>query len=160
MLPIEVKQALLPVPSGKTLIITVGNDLRRDDGAGSFISSRLKEIPEGYVLLDVGSRPENSVDEAVDLNPAKTVIIDAADFGGEPGEIRIIPPELIPQTTLSTHTFPLPVIAKMLEEETGSAVYFLGIQPVSVELGEGLSPEVEKSAGDIIRFIKEGESHA
>jgi len=153
----KVKQALIPEPEGTTLIITVGNTLRSDDGVGPFIASRLSRIKEGYQLMDVGDRPEDCLDEALATRPVKTVMIDAADFGGQPGEIRVIPRELIPETTLSTHTFPLPVIAALLEEDTGSRVLFIGIQPVRVTLGEGLSSPVRAAAGEIIQFLDKGE---
>lgn len=156
----NVREALLPPPAGLTLVITVGNSLRTDDGVGPYIASRVGTPREGICLLDVADRPEDGIDEAVEKRPAKTVMIDAADFGGRPGEARIIPPELIPDTTLSTHTFPLKIITKILEEETGSDVFFLGIQPESVSFGEGLSPEVEKTAVEIIRLMSEGEDYA
>ena len=153
----EVKKILAPAPDEKTLVITVGNTLRSDDGVGPFVADGVKSTPENIHILNVGDRPENSVDEAVDFRPDRTIVIDAADFGGAPGEVRNIPREAIPQTTLSTHTFPLPVITKMIEEESGSKVYFLGIQPLKVSLGEGLSPAVEEAAREIIKLLDKGD---
>jgi hydrogenase 3 maturation protease len=136
---------------GKTLFVTVGNSLRSDDGIGPFIAARL----EGCAVIDAGVKPENIIEDATALKPTRIVIIDAADFGGEPGEAKIISREHIPETTLSTHTIPLPVVTALLEEDTGAEIIFIGIQPKSVEMGEGLSPEVEKTALEIINAIKE-----
>ncbi|MFH1683939.1 MAG: hydrogenase 3 maturation endopeptidase HyCI [Candidatus Margulisiibacteriota bacterium] len=156
MLTAEVKQALTPAEQGTTLIITVGNSLRSDDGVGPFIAAGIKELKTGLALLDAGDKPENIIDEAVKQSPKKAVIIDAAVFGGQVGEARLIDKEHIPQTTLSTHTFPLPVIAKIVEEDTKAQVFFIGIQPAKVELGEGLHEKVRATADEIIKIISEG----
>jgi len=149
---------LKPDQQGITLIITVGNTLRQDDGVAPLIAEQLlstkSEILNNLKILNVNDKPENAIDEAVKIKPAKTVIIDAADFGGRVGETRIIPHDQIPETTLSTHTFPLAIIAKMIEQDTGSPVYFLGIQPGKMGWGEGLSPEVEKTADQIIKSLR------
>ena len=140
-------------PGYPFLIVTVGNSLRGDDGVGSYIASKLSDLPKGFLLLDAGDRPENIVTDAVDLRPARTVIIDAADFGGAPGEARFIPDDAIPQTPLSTHSFPLPVITSILRQDTGSEVRFLGIQAKFLGLGEVISPEVLAAADEIIALI-------
>ena len=97
--------------------------------------------------------PENIIGQAVKPLSGKIVIIDAADFGGAAGEARLIDKEHIPATTLSTHTFPLRVIAEILEQDTGSQVYFLGIQPKSMEFGGKMCPEVVSAAKEIINTI-------
>ncbi|OGC08305.1 hydrogenase maturation peptidase HycI [candidate division WOR-1 bacterium RIFOXYD2_FULL_36_8] len=159
LLTAEIKDLFSKSNKGLTLLITVGNDLRGDDGVGPYIYERTAEkgfldSKPRFYLLNAFDKPENIIDEAVKLAPSKVIIIDAADFGGEAGEARIIEKENIPQTTLSTHTFPLPVIAKILEEDTGAEVFFLGIQPQNIELGNGLSDAVKKTAKEIISCMK------
>lgn len=85
--------------------------------------------------------------------PQKVVIVDAADFGGKIGQAILVSSDNIPATTLSTHTFPLKVIAKMIETDAGAEVRFLGVQPKSVSLGERMSEEVEKTAKEIIKCM-------
>ena len=108
-----------------------------------------------WAVLDAGYTPENIVDEAIQLNPDNIVIFDAADFGGVPGEVRVIPAEAIPETTLSTHMISMNVVAALIAGDTGAKVCFIGIQPKSVEMGEGLSEEVKQSADVIVQRIKE-----
>lgn len=153
MLTAEVKKALTPDKTGATLIITVGNSLRSDDGIGPYIANRFKGNGK-FILLDAGDKPENAVDKAAKFKPAKTVIIDAANFGGKVGEARIIPEEAIPNTTLSTHTFPLKIISSIITEDTKTKVYFLGIQPKSVELGEKMDGAVIETAKEILECMK------
>ena len=141
---------------GTTLIIAVGNTLRHDDGVGPYIAEQLRnskfEVLDNVQIINVEEKPERAIDEAARVKPAKTIIIDAADFGGKVGEVRIIDIEDIPATTLSTHTFPLPIIAKIIEEDSKAPVYFLGVQPARMDLGEGLSCEVLKTAEEVIKL--------
>jgi len=156
----DVKKALKPEPLSTTLVITVGNALRGDDGVGPYIAESVKKPVKGIKILDVADRPENGIDPAVETKPKKTVVIDAARFGGKPGEAKILPENLIPDTTLSTHSFPLKIITRMLESETGSQVFFLGIEPKNLGFGEGLSVEVKKTADEIISILKGVKTHA
>lgn len=155
MLTAEIKEALLPKDHGITLIITVGNSFRKDDGVGTFIAKNCLKLINGLVLLDAGDKPENIIDKAIALKPFRAVIIDAANFNGQVGEARVIDHNHIPASTLSTHTFPLPVVAKMIEEDARAQVIFLGIQPAKIELGEGLSEAVKSTAEEIIKLITE-----
>jgi hydrogenase 3 maturation protease len=66
----------------------------------------------------------------------------------------LIPGDSFPDTTLSTHIFPLRIIAKILSEDTGAEVLFLGIQPGNMSYGEDLSPRVKESAEEIIALLK------
>ena len=159
---------LTPQEFSRTLIITVGNSFRADDGAGPYIASALKQSSKLFVI-DAGYTPENVIDQAVHIltqHPAlpdqpvrasaqRIIFIDAADFGGSPGELRLIDAQHIPQVSLSTHSMPLPVVSKILQEDTKAKVYFIGIQPKSVAHQEGLSSEVEASAAVLIQQINE-----
>jgi hydrogenase maturation protease HycI len=139
----------------KVLFITIGNTLRADDGVGPYIAEKLYEADIQADIIDAGQRPENVIDEAVALNPTKIIIIDAANFGGAIGEARIIPEDKISASTLSTHTFPIPVISSIIREDTGSDIFFIGIQPDSMQLGEAMNDKVIATANEIITIIKE-----
>lgn len=144
---------------GLNIIIAVGNTLRSDDGVGPYIASCLKS---NYRLkvIDAKDRPENVIDEVIDWRPSKVLIIDAADFKGLPGEIRIVKQDLIPENSLSTHAISLKVIAEIISQDSKAEVEFLGIQPRSVSLGEEISREVISAAGEIIEKIKKEFSNA
>jgi len=134
------------------VVVTVGNTLRSDDGAGPYIAERACP-KEGVVLINAGGSPENILEEVRRAGPGRITFIDAADFGGAPGDIRVIPGEAIPETTISTHAISLRLIARLLREDTGAEVDYLGIQPRSVEFGERLSPEVVSAAERIIAAL-------
>ncbi len=151
----DVIKILQSPESGIVLVLTVGNDFRSDDGVGPYIAKHVHSPKKGVRIIDAGDRPEMVFDQAVELRPARTVIIDAADFGGTPGEARVIDGEFIPECTLSTHTFPLRVVAKILAEDTAADVYFLGIQAGTVSYGGQMSPAVKKTAETITALLSQ-----
>jgi hydrogenase 3 maturation protease len=146
---------LFKLESGITLIITIGNQLRSDDGVGPYIAKNVQKTRKHIHVLDARDRPEDIISGTAGIRPDRTIIIDAADFGGKPGEIRLIPEDVIPDKSLSTHSIPLRVITRILAEDTGSEVFFLGIQPGSMEFGEGLSQPIKESAAEIIKLIRQ-----
>jgi hydrogenase 3 maturation protease len=105
MLTAEIKDIFTPSEKGKLLVITVGNSLRSDDGVGIYIAKQIKKCKKNIIILNADSKPENIIDKAVQIKPQKVVIIDAADFGGRVGEIRLIKKTDIQSTSLSTHSF-------------------------------------------------------
>lgn len=150
MLTAELRDIFTPSKEGKLLVITVGNSLRSDDGVGTYIFDQIKKCKENIIILNADNKPENIIDQVVQIKPQRVIIIDAADFGGRAGEIRLIRKNDIQNTSLSTHSFSLNIIARIIEEDTGAEVLFFGIQPRSVRLGEGLSKSVRKAAQKII----------
>ncbi|MDD5014370.1 MAG: hydrogenase maturation peptidase HycI [Atribacterota bacterium] len=143
----------MPSKEGKLLVVTVGNSLRSDDGVGIYIFNQIKQCKENIIILNANSKPENIIDQVVQIKPQRVIIIDAADFGGRAGEMRLIRKNNIQNRSLSTHSFSLDIIARIIEEDTGAEVLFLGIQPRSVRLREGLSKSVRKAAERIIRLL-------
>ena len=152
ILTVEIIEVLKTIP-GSNLIITVGNSFRSDDGVGPYIGECLRRI-KGINVLRAGINPENIIDEVIDSKPEKIFVFDAADFSGSAGQARLIPKESIPQSTLSTHAIPLNVITELIASSIDTSIYFIGIQPKSIEMGEGLSKEVKTAADNIIETVK------
>jgi len=149
----KVREILRPT-LGLNLILTVGNRYRSDDGVGPYIGSKLTS-KENLLVINAESNPENIIDQVIDAKPITIIVIDAADFGGKAGEIRIIDKEQIPEMSISTHTIPMSVIASIFEKDTSATLRFIGIQPRNVALGEEICSEVKDSALEIIKEIKE-----
>jgi hydrogenase 3 maturation protease len=145
--------AALEPQTDNSLIITAGNSFRRDDGVGPFIAEKLKQAGLTNVI-DAGHTPENIVDQVIELAPGNIVFIDAADFSGAPGQTKIIPEEHIAETTLSTHMIPLNVVSALIADSIKTTITFIGIQPADVSFGEGLTTEVQKTAGLIVLKLK------
>ena len=149
----DIEDIFHPQASGKTLIVTVGNPYRSDDGVGPYIAGGVSSPKNHIIILNAGERPENIIFKAIEIKPKRTIIIDAADFMGKPGEVRIIPEGAVPDVIHSTHSFPLNIVSRMIAEDTGSEIYFIGIQYENMAYGEVLTPEVKASADRIIELL-------
>ncbi len=153
-LSINVKKALLPSPKGRTVYVTLGNSLRGDDGVGNYIAENLQVHREGIFIVPAEDKPERIVDQIMEVRPAKTVIIDAVDFDGQPGEVRQFNlSSCLFGTALSTHRFPPEIIASILIEDLGTEVLFLGIQIRRTKYGSPIEEKVQRSADTIIAFL-------
>ena len=154
MLTDKLSELLVISLNKPVLIITLGNQFRSDDGVGPYIAVQINQSSKHVTVLNAEDRPENIIDKALEIKPSKTIIIDAADFEGVPGEIRLIDSKNIPDTSLSTHTLSPKILAALIKSEANSEVFFLGIQPESIQFGERLSEPVKKAARTIISCIE------
>ncbi len=133
----------------------IGNELNGDDAAGVWITRRLlsllKESPT-LLILDCGTVPENAFGELRRFKPDFILLVDAAEIGGRPGEVKYIDPHDTSGFSASSHSLPFSVLSKYLEEEFKCSVGLLGIQPASLEFDAGLSSEVKNT---VIAVAKE-----
>ncbi len=126
------------------LILGVGNRLRQDDGIGSYLVKRLQKrvsIP----MIDAGDVPENYIGPIENSGANFVLVVDAADFGGSPGEIALIELDKIKNFGISTHTANLSLLFKVIPQDKRPDVLLVAIQPGSTELGQGLTDAVRDS---------------
>ena len=138
---------------GKVIILGIGNTLRSDDGAGSILASRIKDgVP--FLVWDAGLNPENYLNRIIKEKPDTLVLIDAADFGGEAGELRIMEAEEIQTSNLfSTHNASLSLLINYLQSNIKTNIIVLIIQPKTIALGDTLSPEVSAVLNSLENFF-------
>ncbi|MCS7249306.1 MAG: hydrogenase maturation protease [candidate division WOR-3 bacterium] len=138
------------------LVVGVGNRDRGDDGIGSLIAERL--IKEGFEnVLDCERTLENYLFKIIEKKPKKIFFIDACDFGGKIGEIKVFRKEEwqnFKRFALSTHTLPLPVLFSLIEKLTNSEIYLLGIQVKDTGFSHSLSKELNNLFEEIIGKVK------
>ncbi|MEI6634646.1 MAG: hydrogenase maturation protease [Chlamydiota bacterium] len=144
----EIGRRLRGQAPGRIALIGVGNTLRGDDGAGSLLAGRLgaRGIDRAF---DGGTAPENYCERVALLAPRMVFIADAACFGGEPGEVRLLDPRLLGAGALSTHGLSLRPLAAYLEERCGCRVFVVGIEPSGAGDGGALSPPVRRALGEL-----------
>lgn len=120
----------------------MGNTLHSDDGIGSILSARLKgKVP--HIVYDSGTSPENYLGKIIKDKPETVLIIDAADFGAQAGEFRILESEEIVTTNLfSTHNASINLTIDYLQNNLKLDIIILIIQPKNTAFGDTLSPEV------------------
>ena len=135
-------------------VVGIGTVIKGDDGAGCVLVEKLgAEFP--MPTVDCAEVPENYGGwvERRDLEAA--VYVDAIDFGGEPGEVRIVPLEKMMETATSTHHLSLHYMIRFLKEEWDGEAIMVGIQPGSMELGDGVSEAVEAGVERLAAVLRE-----
>jgi len=127
---------------GKVVILGIGNTMRSDDGVGSLLAGRIKDkVP--FVVFDAGVSPENYLEKAIKEKPDTIVIIDAVDFGGRPGEFRVLETSDVKTTNLfTTHNASISLTINYLQSNLKVDIIILIIQPKSISFGDKLSQEV------------------
>lgn len=142
--------------SGEPIVfVGVGNILRGDDGIGVKIAETLKNSVESdKVRVIIVEDRVDILDRFLgNLKPSLLIFFDAADFGGEPGEIRILSPAEASEKTISTHLIPLDIILRMSEITASS--YVIGIQVMTLGFGGDISEPVREAGEIIAKFLKE-----
>jgi hydrogenase maturation protease HycI len=145
-------QELNQIISRRPLIIGIGNDLRSDDGAGVILVRRIQNSGYKNTLIVEGT-PENYLQKIISLPGESRLWIDAINWGGPGGECKIIKKEDIYHFAISTHNFSLSVITQFLNEFRPLPDLFLGIQPETIELGEQLSLQVERTIDELTEIF-------
>jgi len=135
------------------ILMGIGNELLGDDGVGPYIAQSLKG-PD-LLALDCGTVPENFTSLVKKYQPKQLIIVDAAELGLPPGEYRRLPLEEADTMFSSTHTIPISALISYLEEWCGEII-LIGIQPKSLQLGQGLSREVQAGAEQLLALLKNG----
>lgn len=140
-----------------TVVYTVGNELRGDDGLGPLLARKLEtQGIAGIELVDGGQVPENWIHVVRRLAPERVILVDAAHMQLEVGQIRIVDKSLVgKQFLMTTHTLPLSFLIESLEESVDEVV-FVGVQPGSTEFYDPVSPEIEEAAARLYAWLEDG----
>jgi hydrogenase 3 maturation protease len=147
----SLRRALIKTPGDpppRVAIVGIGNRLGGDDAAGVALADRLSARAAGredILVIDGGSAPENITGPVRRFRPDVTVLIDAAQMGGDPGAVGWVDWRRAGGISASTHTLPLTCFAQYLVDEVGCEVVLLGIQPAHRAFGEPLSPAVRQA---------------
>jgi len=143
----------------QVLILGLGNPLLGDEGIGVRVVEELKglELPDGVAVVEGGTAGLGLI--GLMKGYQKVIIVDAVDMGHPPGRVvRFTPSEAQLKTAeapLSLHQIGLGETLALAEalEVAPAELIIVGIQPSQVEMGAGLSPEVERAIPKIIRII-------
>lgn len=143
----DLKKLLLQTDK-KVLFVGIGNLLKQDDGAGVYISRKIKKR-KNIDALAVEASIENYIGKINSLSPDILVLIDCININEPPGTALLMPVENIMDITFNTHNISLKNISRFFDAE----VFILGIQPVSVAFGENISYLVRSVSNEIINLI-------
>ena len=147
----------------KTAIIGIGNRIRKDDSIGIDLIQKLmdnkEKLPNQIELISGGCGGMILLHFLADFDIV--YVIDAVEFGGEPGELRFFEKDDLVskkiRVNFSTHEDDFLKIVKISEKlnEVPEKIYIFGIQPKNMELGSGLSPEISENIDNYLNRIIE-----
>jgi hydrogenase 3 maturation protease len=139
---------------GKTVIVGIGNVMKGDDGLGPALIGNLKDKVK-FTCIDGGTTPENYVRKISAEKPDNILLVDAVHLGLAPGEYRILSPEEIAKSGLTTHDISARMFMEYLRNETNAVLYMLAVQPENVSLGAAMSEPVKKALEEVEKLIKD-----
>jgi hydrogenase 3 maturation protease len=148
-------QQLNILRDSSTVIVGIGNILKGDDGAGPLVCEQLKSTNIYADLMDAGTVPENYIQPIIKKTPKNLLVIDAIDFGAAPGTIRIFKPDQLNSQVISTHSLSPRLFVDMVCQDVSIDVYFIGIQPAQVQLGQPVSSQVGLAIKTLSQILTE-----
>ncbi|MCL0046898.1 HyaD/HybD family hydrogenase maturation endopeptidase [Thermodesulfovibrionales bacterium] len=142
----------------KISVIGLGNILLRDEGVGVHVVNAIKQryiFPPEVEIIDGGTT-------GLDLLPFfegkdKILIVDAADFGKEPGHIEIVEDKNIPSLlspNLSTHHVGLSdlIFAAEALDMRPLEICLIGIQPKFINVGLDMTDEMNEKLDTLVEM--------
>ena len=150
----DLSECLGSLRGSETVILGVGHILKGDDGVGPLVCENVTGSISARVI-DAGTVPENYIRPIVHAAPENLLVVDAVDFGGVPGEMRLYRPDQVSDFAFSTHALSLHLFVDMLRQDVDVEVFLLGIQPECVRLGEPVSPSVWKSIQTVSGLLRD-----
>lgn len=143
----------------RIVVLGVGNTLLSDEGIGVRAIEKLQQdyiLPPEVVVIDGGT---TGMEMLEDLSKCDHIIIvDAVRGGKAPASIIRLAGEQVPvffKTKLSPHQIGLSDVLATLafigEQPGGVTIY--GVEPVSLETGMALTPQVEARLPELMELV-------
>ncbi len=150
----ESLQIIQSIDRAPVLVLGAGNIMRSDDAAGCVVAERVAErFPDS--VIDGGLVPENFVGPIRRFAPGTVIIVDAADFGADPGALYIAHEHEVVGDMFGTHGAPLSLFMRALHEGMACDVILVAVQVESMELNVPMTERVESAVETIVTSLAE-----
>lgn len=133
-------------------IVCVGNELLGDDAAGVLIGRQLTGVAP-WDVHNVQTAPENFLFRIADSKPSAVLVIDAVDFGAEPGTVTLIEGERVTGQGPGTHGPSPAAFLELLAQVRPCPTVVLGIQPAQTAVAAPLSPMVAAAVDGVVAAL-------
>ncbi len=142
-------------------IIGFGNKYRSDDGIGIRIVEELEKLDifKDIEVIDGGTSGTDLI--FLIKGCSKIIIIDAVDAGQSVGEVVSIKVSDVEEfirrdyKSLSLHDLNLADVFKLTRAlKINADISIIGVKPKKMDLGDGLSPEIEGKIPEIISLVR------
>lgn len=134
-------------------LIGVGNPLRKDDGLGIEVVKKLKKHcrnSKHFKIHSLSFRTESLISK-IEYARDKVLIFDAVEFGSFPGAIIVSSMNDSRFGFFATHNIPISALPG-ISSQLGNLL-LLGIQPLDLDVGEGLSDQVSNSVEKVVSAL-------
>ena len=143
----------------RVLVAGVGNVLRRDDGFGPAVVARLGALPAGVRVVETGIGGVALLQELLAEPLDGLVVVDAVDRGAPAGTVFVIEPDVREAEHVADVHLANPDRVLSMALAMGALpgrVAIVGCQAEeSDEVGEGLTPAVERAVEVGVRLVRE-----
>ena len=145
----------------EVLVVGCGNVLFKDDGFGPTTIKEIEEhlderpLPDNVMTIDAGPSAPHYLFSLPNPMWKKLIILDIADFGGEPGEVRILSRDDVPE---GKYQDPHSLSVADPLDLTDAEIVIIACQPEDVSspyVVYGLSESVEKAMPKAIDMVYE-----
>jgi len=139
----------------KVVVVGIGSELRGDDAAGVLVARNLKKRVKSpnVLIIDAGVAPESFTSRIKEFKPSHVILIDAADFGADPGAVIFTDSTAAVGQSISTHRLPLSVLSDYLRNQASAKVFIVGIQPSKADIGSKMSKKVMGAVGEVTEAL-------
>jgi hydrogenase 3 maturation protease len=151
----NLKRLFFSLDQNNLHIFGVGNSLREDDGVGIYLARLLRKKcgskPVNFCKIHAPSLRVEFMISGIDYGRDEALIFDSVDFGASPGSVILASLSDSRFGFFATHNVPireLPNVSSHLDR-----VHILGIQPMDLSVGEGLSSPVNDSVEEVVRVM-------
>jgi hydrogenase maturation protease len=143
----------------RIVVLGVGNTLLSDEGIGVRAIEKLQldyDLPAEVVIIDGGTTGMEMLDDL--SNADHIIIIDAVRSGKAPASIVKLVGDQVPvffKTKLSPHQIGLSDVLATLAfiGEQPGGVTVIGVEPVSLETGMALTPQVQAQLPEVLKLV-------
>jgi hydrogenase maturation protease len=132
--------------TGRTAFVGIGNPDLADDAFGVRLAEELEKagVPDVTVAH---TAPENCIGKIARGGFDHVVFLDAVSAGAKPGSFLFMNASDLkskfPQ--ISTHKFALGTLARLIESDSATKVWLIGVEPESVAMYEPMTVKVEQT---------------
>jgi hydrogenase 3 maturation protease len=133
-------------------VVSIGNPIKSDDNIANLVLDEIEDL-KGVECIRAELTPENFVKPLRQLKPHIVFFMDAIDFDGFPGEVRLFKLEDLEELRASTHSIPLTSI-KRLFGTNATDIKIIGIQPKVIDFGLKISKELKANFENIVGKVE------
>ncbi|MCK9265341.1 hydrogenase nickel incorporation protein HypB [bacterium] len=141
----------------RIVVVGLGDRMKGDDAAGCEIAEQLhkEDISENVKIINAENAIENYIGVIKGFKPDRIYFVDAVDFSGTPGEVRLMEAGSLVSNTSSTHTLALPLIIENIKAETSAKCTIVGVQPKKILFSQKISNEVREGIMNAVKMLRE-----